>query len=263
MTGSGNNAAGQDQASKADAFSRLHIPGKPLLLYNVWDAGSAQTVAKAGAKAIATSSWAVAKAHGSNDGEQFPYEDAIRNLREITVAVDLPVSFDLESAYGESPEAVSQSISLAIDAGAIGCNFEDSVPGVGTIREASKQAIRIRSARQAASNAKLSFFINARCDLFFQGPSVPHDKALLMDVIERAHAYAEAGASGLFVPGLASIDLIATLTKHSPIPVNILVDSPGKVRALADNGVARISYGAGPYVDALRALEQSARAVFE
>ncbi|RRA49267.1 isocitrate lyase/phosphoenolpyruvate mutase family protein [Acidipila sp. EB88] len=260
VAGLTTNIVGDVQASKAEAFSRLHVPGDPVVLYNVWDAGSAQTVAKAGAKAIATSSWAVAKAHGSEDGERIPYEDAIRNLREIAAAVDLPVSFDLESGYGETPEAVSRSISLAIGAGAIGCNIEDRLPGTGSIRDALLQAARIRSARRAASESKVSFFINARTDLFFQGPSVPHDEALLARLIERSHAYAEAGASGLFVPGLAAVDLIAELTKQSSLPINILTDSPETVRLLADIGVARISYGAGPYIESLRALEQAARA---
>ena len=95
---------------KIEAFRKLHVPGNPIILYNIWDAGSAQAVAKSGAKAIATSSWAVAKAHGFNDGEQFPYELAIQNLRQIVEAVELPVTFDLESGYGEDPKEVEKSI---------------------------------------------------------------------------------------------------------------------------------------------------------
>jgi 2-methylisocitrate lyase-like PEP mutase family enzyme len=249
------------QIKKAETFKGLHKPGDPLVLYNVWDAGSATAVAKSGAKAIATSSWAVAKAHGFKDGEQYPYELAIRNLGEIVDAVDLPVTFDLESGYGEEPDAVGESVSLAIRAGAVGCNFEDSVPGVGEVRDAATQVARIRGARKVADNAGLAFFINARCDLFFQGPSVKHDEALLAAVVDRAAAYAEAGADGLFVPGLATISLISQLAKKSPIPINILADSSTSLQMLADNGVSRVSYGATPYIDALNAFEQAARAV--
>ena len=71
----------QEQLKKAEIFRGLHTPGKPLVLYNIWDAGSAQTVAKSGARAIATSSWAVAKAHGFNDGEKMPYDLAISSLK--------------------------------------------------------------------------------------------------------------------------------------------------------------------------------------
>ena len=79
--------------------------------------------------------------------------------------------------------------------------------------------------------------------------------------LERAHAYAQAGADGLFVPGLATISLISTLAKQSPIPLNILADSSTSLSTLADSGVARVSYGSAPYVEALRALEQAARAI--
>ncbi|WP_109488460.1 isocitrate lyase/PEP mutase family protein [Occallatibacter savannae] len=254
-------STGPDQTKKAEAFKGLHVPGNPLVLYNVWDAGSAAAVAKSGAKAIATSSWAVAKAHGFKDGEQYPYERAIPNLREIVNSVELPVTFDIESGYGEEASAVGENVAHAISAGAVGCNFEDSVPGKGSIRDAATQAARIRAIREASDEAHLPFFINARCDLFFQGPSVKHDEALLAALVDRASAYAEAGADGLFVPGLATISLIAQLVKKSPIPINILADSSTSLQMLADNGVSRISYGATPYIDALNALEQAARAV--
>jgi 2-methylisocitrate lyase-like PEP mutase family enzyme len=156
------------QMEKIETFRELHVPGNPIILYNIWDAGSAQAVAKS-QRAIATSSWAVAKAHGSKDGEHFPYDLAIRNLREIVDAVELPVTFDLESGYGEEPDKVGESISLAIQAGAVGCNFEDSVPDNGTIRDIATQAARIRGARRASEAAGVPFFINARCDLFFRG----------------------------------------------------------------------------------------------
>jgi 2-methylisocitrate lyase-like PEP mutase family enzyme len=252
------NLSTQRQLDKIAAFRQLHCPGKPIVLYNIWDAGSAQAVARSGTKAIATSSWAVAKAHGFEDGERFPYNLAIQNLREIVDAVELPVTFDLESGYGEGPAKVGGSISLAIDAGAVGCNFEDSVPTDGTIRDLKTQVGRIQGARKAADATSVPFFINARCDLFFQGDSVPHDEKLLSEVLDRAHAYAEAGADGLFVPGLATISLISQLAKTSPIPLNILANSSISLQMLADNGVARVSYGAAPYIDALNVLEQAA-----
>jgi methylisocitrate lyase len=251
----------QKQLEKTKAFRQLHVPGKPVVLYNIWDAGSAQAVAKSGARAIATSSWAIAKAHGFEDGERFPYNLAIRNLREIVDAVQLPVTFDIESAYGEEPDKVGENVSLAIDAGAVGCNFEDSVPADGSIRDLATQVGRIQGARKAADAASVPFFINARCDLFFRGDSVPHDEKLLSEVVDRAHSYSEAGADGLFVPGLATISLIAQLAKKSPIPLNILANSSTSLLVLADNGVARVSYGATPYIDALNALEQAARRV--
>jgi 2-methylisocitrate lyase-like PEP mutase family enzyme len=258
-----SNVGKQSQLKKAEAFRCLHIPGNPLVLYNVWDAGSAQAVANAGAKAIATSSWAVAKAHGFEDGERIPFELAIQNLRRIVGAVDLPVTVDLERGYGDGPEKVAKSISIAIEAGAIGCNLEDTVPVTLEVRDTETQVNRIHSARKTADSTGIPFFINARCDLFFYGgDSVPHDDELLAKVVDRAHAYAQAGANGLFVPGLATISLISQLAKKSPIPLNILVDSRASVQILADNGVSRISYGATPYVEMFSGLEKASRASY-
>jgi 2-methylisocitrate lyase-like PEP mutase family enzyme len=250
-----------DQTRKVEQFRALHIPGKPLVLFNIWDAGGAKAVATGGAKAIATGSWSVANANGFADGERIPLALAIDNLRRIVGATDLPVTIDLESGYGDSPEVVGQTIALAIDAGAVGCNLEDSFPANGKLRETVDQADRIRCARQTADAAKIRFFINARTDVFFQRPPEQHDDAMVAETIERARAYAEAGADGVFAPGLANISLIARLAKASPLPLNIMVgDATPPVRALAEHGVARVSHGPRPYLMAMKALEQAARA---
>jgi 2-methylisocitrate lyase-like PEP mutase family enzyme len=250
-----------DQSRKAEQFRALHIPGKPLVLFNIWDAGSAKAVAAGGAKAIATGSWSVANANGFADGERIPLALPIENLRRIVGATDLPVTIDLESGYGDTSEAVGETIALAIDAGAIGCNLEDSFPENGKLRETVDQADRIRSARQRADAANIRFFINARTDIFFQRPAEQHDDTMAVDAIERARAYAEAGADGLFAPGLTDITLIARLAKESPLPLNIMVgDSTPSVRALAEHGVARLSHGPGPYLMAMKVLEEVARA---
>jgi methylisocitrate lyase len=249
-----------DQTRKAAQFRALHIPGEPLVLFNIWDAGGAKAVAAAGAKAIATGSWSVANANGFVDGERMPLALALDNLHRIVRATDLPVTVDLESGYGDESEVVAKTIGLAIDAGAVGCNLEDSFPANGKLRETADQADRIRRARQMADAANIRFFINARTDIFFQRPSEEHDEAMVVEVIERAHAYAEAGADGLFVPGLADITLIARLVEASPLPLNIMVgDATPPVRTLAEHGVARVSHGPGPYLVAMKALEEAAR----
>ena len=250
-----------DQTRKADQFRGLHIPGNPLVLFNIWDAGSARAVATAGAKAIATGSWSVANANGYADGEHIPLALAIDNLRRIVAATDLPVTVDLESGYGDTSEAVDETIRLAIKAGAVGCNLEDSFPGSGKLRETFDQADRIRRARQTAEAANIRFFINARTDVFFQRAAERHNEPTVVEAIERARAYVDAGADGLFVPGLSDITLIARLAKESPLPLNIMVDeATPPVRALAEHGVARVSYGPRPYLVATKALEEAARA---
>jgi len=250
-----------DQAHKAEQFRALHIPGKPAVLFNIWDAGGAKAVALGGAKAIATGSWSVANANGFADGERIPLALAIDNLRRIVGATQLPVTVDLESGYGDTPEMVGETIALAIEAGAVGCNLEDSFPANGKLRERVDYANRVRRARQAADAANMRFFINARTDIFLQRPPEQHDDVMVAEAIDRAHAYAKAGADGLFAPGLADIVLIARLAEASPLPLNIMVgDTTPSVRVLAEHGVARLSHGPGPYLMAMRALEEAARA---
>jgi len=181
-----------DQTRKAEQFRALHIPGKPLVFFNIWDAGSA----KGGAKTIATGSWSVARANGFADGERIPRALAIDNLRRIVGATELPVTVDLESGYGDTPEAVGKTIGLAIDAGAVGCKLEDSFPADGRLRETVDQVDRIRRARQTADAANIRFFINARTDVFFQRPPEQHDDAMVVEAIARARAYAELAPMG-------------------------------------------------------------------
>lgn len=251
-----------DQTRKAEQFRELHVPGKPLVLFNVWDAGSAKAVASAGAKAIATSSWSVANANGFSDGERIPLAVAINNLRRIVAATDLPVTVDLESGYGDSSEIVAVAISQAIEAGAVGCNLEDSFPSNGKLRNIADQCERIRRARQTGDAAGFHFFINARTDVFFQRPSEQHDDAMVRETIARARAYAEVGADGIFAPGLMDINRIARLADASPLPVNIMVaDATPSLRVLAEHRAARVSHGPRPYLMAMKALEDAARAL--
>ncbi len=249
-----------DQANKAKAFQALHVPGKPLVLFNVWDAGSAKAVTEAGAKALATGSWSVAAANGFADGERIPPDLAMANFTRIVAATALPVSVDIESGYGKSPEEVARTVARTLEAGAIGCNIEDSFPADGTLRSLSEQVERIRHARKAAEAAKIPYFINARTDVFFQKSGGKPDAAMVEAALVRARAYAEAGASGFFVPGLKERELIAALAAACPLPVNVMVSTGTPALAvLAEIGVARISHGPGPYLAAMRALGDAAR----
>jgi methylisocitrate lyase len=249
------------QKLKTETFRNLHIRGNPIVLFNAWDAGSAQAIAAGGAKAIATSSWSVAAANGFVDGERIPLDLAMSNLRRIVDAVEVPVTVDLESGYGDAPDAVAVTMRMAIEVGATGCNLEDSFPANGKLREPCDQADRISCARQMADEANVRFFINARTDVFFQRPVEHHDNTMLEEAIERARLYAEAGADGFFVPGLADIHLIRRLAETSRLPINVMVvgESPS-VSILAQNGVARVSYGPRPYLLVMKALEEAARA---
>lgn len=227
----------------------LHHGPQPLLLFNAWDAGSAKTIAACGAHALATSSWAVAAACGMDDGERLPLDATLEVIARIASLCDLPLTADLERGYGDAAATVAR----AIDAGAVGCNLEDGLES--GLRPTSEQAALIGQARTAADAAGLPFFINARTDQFLQEPAGTHDMAMLEQVLARAHAYAAAGADGLFVPGLIQPALIGALAARSPLPVNIMV-MPGcpSLAELARLGVARVSHGPGPYLAAMQAL---------
>jgi 2-methylisocitrate lyase-like PEP mutase family enzyme len=247
------------QLQKAKSFRKLHVPSEPLILFNIWDPGSAKAVGEAGAKALATSSWAVSESNGYTDGEHTPLAFVMENLRRIVEATDLPVTVDLESGYGDTAKKVGETVGLALKAGAVGCNLEDSYPENGSLRKIAQQVERVRQAREKADETNVPFFINARTDVFIQVSQKEHNASLVERALERANAYAKAGADGLFVPGLADLGLIADLTNDSPLPVNIMVSQDAPLNALAKRGVARVSYGADSYIATMNGLREAAR----
>lgn len=248
------------QIQKAQHFRSLHVAGRPLVLHNVWDAGSAVAVAGAGAPAVATGSWSVAAAHGAADGEQLALDLVIANIARIVAAVpEVPVSLDLESGYGATSEQVGQTISRAIAAGVVGCNLEDSDPASGLLRDTAVQSERLAAARRVAAQAGIPFFINARCDVFFQSGQA-HDVAAVDAALARAEAYARAGADGIFLPGLADPALIQACVRRSPLPVNIMAGGKSPpLSQLAAAGVSRVSHGPGPYRAAMALLQRMVR----
>src|SRR5262249_42365618 len=160
---------------------------------------------------------------------------------------------DLESGYGARAEDVGRTIERAIDAGAVGCNLEDSDPASGSLRPIAAQVERIKAVRKAAAAKNLPFFLNLRSDVFFQAKPDAHDEKMLAAIIERAKAYTEAGADGLFAPGLVNAALIGKLVKASTLPVNVMVsDGTPSLAQLADLGVARVSHGPRPFVSAMK-----------
>ena len=252
-----------DQTAKAEQFAALHRKGDPVILYNAWDPGSAKVVAAAGAKAIATGSYSVAGALGFEDREQTPLDLVLDNCRRIAATVDLPVTLDFESGYAVEIDALKRNIAAVIEAGAIGINFEDQAIGGEGLHPTAAQAARVAAVRAAADEAGApGFFINARCDVFLQSDRAAH-ASLMYAWMERGRAYADAGASGLFAPGLVDAGLIGELVEQTPLPLNVLIfaASPdiGTLRGL---GVARISYGGGPWRVAMQALEAGAKAAF-
>jgi 2-methylisocitrate lyase-like PEP mutase family enzyme len=251
------------QAEKAKAFAALHIKGNPLILYNAWDAGSAAAITRAGARAVATSSWAVAATQGFGDGQDIPLDETLAICARVVAATELPVSVDFEGGYAVEPDAVAANIHRLLATGAIGINFEDSVIGTTSLHDTQAQCARIAAARSAADAAGIALFINARTDVFLPGRSTGSPDDMFSEALERARAYQAAGANGIFVPRLVEETMIERFAAACDLPLNILLTpgapSPARLREL---GVARISHGHFAYVAMIEAVEAAAKAAF-
>jgi 2-methylisocitrate lyase-like PEP mutase family enzyme len=229
-------------ASKYETFAALHVPGDPVVLYNIWDVGSALAVVAAGAKALATGSHPVADAHGWPDGQQVPLDFALANAARIVNAVELPLTVDFEGAYSADPGEGAANVVRLAATGAVGCNFEDQVIGSEGLHPLDLQARRISAIRRAVGD---QFFINARTDTLLK--TQDHGDSTIDQVIERGKAFADAGASGFFVPRLADPQQIERVVREVPLPLNVIAfpGAPDKA-TWASAGVARISHGPFP-----------------
>jgi 2-methylisocitrate lyase-like PEP mutase family enzyme len=246
-----------DQIKKAEEFASLHVKGAPVILYNAWDAGSAKAIIGAGAKAIATSSWSVAAALGYKDGEDLPLSLAEHVVRGIATTVNVPVTVDFEGGYSDDDQKLASNITKLLEIGVIGINFEDRVVKGTGLYGIDRQAKRIAAIGRAAEQRGISFFINARTDVFLgNGGDVE-------EALRRAHAYAAAGASGFFIPGVIDPALIQRIVEEVTLPVNVMVmDGVPSNDKLAKLGVSRVSYGPIPYIEAMGALQKKAAKVF-
>ena len=181
------------QIDKAELFRGLHVPHNPLILYNIWDAGSAKVVARAGAKAIATGSWSVAAAQGFEDGEKLPLENALAVIARIMQRIALPVTVDFEGGYAADPEMVGQNIRRLLAHGVVGLNFEDQVVNAPGLYRVEDQVARLRAVREAADALGVPAFIHARTDVFLKAAPEAEHASLLGDALARAAARVDCG----------------------------------------------------------------------
>ena len=237
------------QREKAEELRRLHAAPEPLVLVNAWDAVSARVVAAApGCRAIATASWSIAAARGLPDGEALTREAMLEAVALVASAVELPVTADLERGYGDAGVTVAG----ALEAGAVGCNLEDSV-GTGGLWPADEHAAVVAAARNAGEVAGIPLVINARTDVFLEGAGG------VDEAIERGRCYLEAGADCIFVPGVRDVPTLEALVAGMGGPISVF-GLPGgpSLAELARIGVARVSYGPGPLGVAMAALGRAA-----
>lgn len=253
----------QVQVDRAQAFRQMHDRAAILLLPNAWDAGSARLFARRRFAAIATTSAGVAWSLGYADGEQAPLAEVLAAIARITRVVELPVTADIETGYGEAPAHVAATVRAVIAAGAVGINLEDGRPGHGPLRPVDEAAARIRAARGAADAAGVPIVINARVDNWMQ-----HDAAApaerLADAVQRAQAYLAAGADGIYPIGLDDRATLAALARAVDAPINVAA-GPGMpdLAELARLGVARVSTATRFATLAMAAVDHAAAAMLE
>ncbi|MBF6166653.1 isocitrate lyase/phosphoenolpyruvate mutase family protein [Streptomyces gardneri] len=231
--------------SKATTFLGLHVPGDPGVFPTVWDAWSAKVAVEAGFPALTVGSHPLAESIGRGDGEGMTFEESLARVGQITAAVDVPVSVDIESGYGLEPARLIEGL---LEAGAIGLNIEDTVHSEGRrLRAAQEHADLVRGLRESADKAGVHVVVNARTDLFLRKDGDDADR--VDRAIERLRLAAEAGADVLFPVGRHAEADLRRLTAELPLPVSATVqpDQADKA-ALADQGVARITFG--PYLQA-------------
>lgn len=215
-----------------EEFRRLHGPGQLLVLPNAWDAGSARLIESCGAAAIATSSAAVAWAHGYPDGGALPARVLVAAVQQITRGLSVPLTVDIEDGYSSDPGAVGELVAAIADAGAVGINIED---GSGSPDLLAKKI--------SAAKAGVDVFVNARTDVYLRG-FVSGEHAVA-ETIERARRYRDAGCDGLFVPCLSDPQPIRRIAGEIVLPLNVMI-VPGlaPVAELRALGVRRVSAGA-------------------
>jgi 2-methylisocitrate lyase-like PEP mutase family enzyme len=246
------------QARLAEKFRSRHLRRPLLLLANAWDPMSARIFEAAGSEAIATTSGGLAWALGFPDGEQAPWNEVVAATARIARTVRVPVTADIETGYGETPQQVAANVRDIIGAGAVGINLEDGThDSAAPMRGVEDAAARIHAARETARAEGVPLVINARVDLYLR--RVGSDDTRLAETIKRGKAYLAAGADCIFPFGLVDLAVVAELVRALAAPVNIVgrAGMPA-VAEIEAAGVARVSTASGPSLAIMSAMRQMA-----
>ena len=233
-----------DLRARCELLRSLHRKGDPLLLPNAWDVATAQAVAAAGFAVVATTSWAVAATLGYEDEERAPADEMFAAAARIARSVEVPVTVDAEAGYGMQP---AELVTALRDAGAAGCNLEDTEWPAGSLRDPDQQAEWLTAVREAALAARYPLVINARVDAFFHpflaDESGPQEE-FVTDAVRRANAYLNAGADCVYPICLWEINALRRFMSEVSGSVNITREPTApSIPELAALGVARVSWG--------------------
>jgi len=246
------------QIDKAMQFRQSHRGPGALVLPNAWDVASARIIEEAGFPAIATTSAGIAFSLGYPDGQRIPREEMIARIARIARAVKVPVTADIESGYGSTPEDCARTARELVQAGAIGMNLEDaSGKPDQPLLDLSLAVEKIKAARLAAAQLRVPMVVNARTDVYLLPDAQPATG--YYEAQRRLTAYRDAGADCVFAPGLKDAETIGRLVRDLQCPVNILaVAGTPSIPELEKLGVARISLGSGPIRATLGLLRRMA-----
>jgi 2-methylisocitrate lyase-like PEP mutase family enzyme len=244
---------------KAEAFRAMHSGRGVLLLPNAWDVASARIVEETGFPAVATTSAGIAFSLGYPDGQKISRKEMLAAVSRVAQAVKVPVTADVEAGYGPRAEDAGETAREVIGAGAVGMNLEDGTGDPSNpLVELALQVEKIRAVREAADALRVPLVLNARTDAYLEQAGEPGKR--YDETLRRLHAFREAGADCLFVPGLRDAASIGRLVADVRYPVNILA-GPGSppIPELQKLGVARVSLGSGPMRASLGLLRRLAQ----
>jgi 2-methylisocitrate lyase-like PEP mutase family enzyme len=248
------------QAEKAIVFQALHEREGAFIIPNPYDIGTARLLRHLGFEALATTSAGCAFSLGQRD-YTLTREQVLAHVAEIASATDLPVSADLESGFGDDPEALAETFQLAIKTGLAGGSIEDSTGRQDNpIYEHELAVNRVRAAAEVTKELPFPFMLTARCENYLVG------RADLKDTIARLQAYQEAGANVLYAPGLRTKEDIGAVVSSVDRPVNVLMGLQGvhfSLAELSELGVKRVSVGSALSRAALGAFLRAAREMKE
>jgi 2-methylisocitrate lyase-like PEP mutase family enzyme len=266
-----NSSTAAELANRCHRLRSLHRPGTPLLLPNVWDVATARAVVAAGFPVVATTSWGVAATLGYDDHEGAPAAEMLAAAARISRGVDVPVTVDAEAGYGMEP---AELVAALRDAGAAGCNLEDTVYTAGTVhdhaagilRDPARHAEWLRLVRRAAEEIGYPLVINARVDNFLSpfiaGAAPGSQRQLVPEALERASAYLEAGADCVYPIALWEPDALRLFMSEVRGPVNVsCVPQISSVADLASLGVSRVSWALYLYLASMAYFEEQLRSL--
>ena len=246
----------EKQIKLAEDFKKMHSKEDVFILPNAWDVASAVIFEKTGFKAVGTTSAGVSHSLGYPDGQNISLKDSLYLVEKLVNRITIPLTVDFEGGYGSTSKEIANNVRTLIQTGAIGINFEDSTSDSTTsLTPVTVQTEKLKAINSIKQDLGIDFFINARTDVYWL--SIGDDEKRFQLTIDRANAYIEAGADGIFIPGNLTKDILKDLVNSIDAPLNVLPSKTNyTINDLKNIGVARMSLGSGPVRSSLALIRE-------